>query len=334
MHGIFEGRAVARSIWTLSALLALAGCSGSAPDDRASAGTAPQAGGTASQLSAALLGPPAPTKSMITAARANSAMSVNFRGAGTLEPGFLSVVQVEPISVTEVPYPDRKRYEVSGNTTLALTTTGDAVLRYLATQAAAMDGNGRNGMTKAATRAALGFQADQIRTWSRGDTETYPDRFIIEWCGDSWMTIDRDCSTSRLGEADVSKWEQPTAEEVEAEQVAEQQRVAAEREAEQKRPVSPPKFLDAEHTAQFAYISANRSGEVTFWTHIDDRGRPAGGCNAENHGTYTDQVCVDLAKWRFEPALNAAGQAVWSTVSMAVTFDGSGTAKIEIRNWQ
>lgn len=261
-------------------------------------------------------------------------MSVNFRGAGILEPGFLNVLQVEPISVTEVPYPERKRYEVSGHTTLALTTTGDAVLRYLATQAAAMDGSDRNGMTKAATRAALGFQADQIRTWSKGDSETYPDRFIIEWCGDAWMTIDRDCGANKLAVADVSKWEQPTAEEVEAQKLAEQTRITEEREAEQRRPVTAPRFLGAQHTELFDYISSNRSGEVTFWTHINDHGKAFGGCNALNDSPYKEQVCIDLDKWRFESALNSAGEPVWSTVSMAVIFDGSGTAKIELRSWQ
>lgn len=144
------------------------------------------------------MGPSSPTVDRITEARRNSPIEVKFRGVGPIGNDLLEVVQVRPVSITEVPFPERKRYRVQGRTVLALRAGGAASYEFLQQRAAEEEG-ARTTLAEhyrqLEGKIGLRFAKDRMESWKAGEQETFKDDFVIEWCKGAWRHIDTDCGS-------------------------------------------------------------------------------------------------------------------------------------------
>src|SRR5690554_5578710 len=122
--------------------------------------------------------PPEPTTGAITEARRNSAISVRFRGVEHFDNNLLEVVEVLPVRVTEVPFPERKRYRIEGQTVLALRASGAVAFAHLQSQEAAR-GEQKVSLSehyqRVGQRIGLHLSEQRMLDWKAGERETFND---------------------------------------------------------------------------------------------------------------------------------------------------------------
>lgn len=151
--------------------------------------------------SCSLLGGGTPSEDDITEARRNSPLSLDFRGAGPLDNNVVDVVKVRAVSVSEVAFPERKRYRIQGQTVVALRAGGAAIYEYLEQREAAADKRPvslAEHYQRLGGKIGLRFAKERMETWKAGEQEVYKDDFVIEWCNGAWRHIDTECGARKI----------------------------------------------------------------------------------------------------------------------------------------